>query len=201
MKIALISGSHRPDSESGRVARFIAKEIEANGHSTYVLELGKTPLPFWDESMWGKEGEASAAFAPISKELQSADAAVIIAAEWNGTVPAALNNFFHYTSVKEFGHKPAFIVSVCAGPVNGTYPVSELRLFSNKNNKLVYLPDHLIVRNVSKVLSDNSEDESSDAYVKERLTYSLNMLYSYAEALKPIRESDAWKVDKFNFGM
>ena len=72
---------------------------------------------------------------------------------------------------------------------------------SAKNNKLIYLPDHLIVRNVSKVFKENAEDERSDVYLRERLTYSLNMLYAYAEAMKPIRENDAWKEDKFNFGM
>lgn len=201
MKIAIISGSHRPDGESGRVARFIADEIENAGHSTYVLELGKNPLPLWDESMWGKEGDAASAFSDIKPELQSVDAVVVIAAEWNGTVPAALKNFFHYCSVAEFAHKPGFLVSVCAGPTNGAYPITELRMTSTKNNKLVYLPDHLIVRNVSKVLKDNPEDESSDAYIRERLSYSLNLLYAYAEAMKPIRIGEAWKEDKFNYGM
>ena len=201
MKIAIISGSHREKSESGRVGRFIQSQIEAQGHSTYVLDLAHTPLPLWDESMWGQEGVAAQAFAPVSTALQTVDAVVVIAAEWNGTVPAALKNFFHYCSVKEFAHKPGFIVSITSGGTNGAYPVAELRMTSTKNNKLVYLPDHLIVRNAGKVFMENAEDSSGDAYLRERLAYSLNMLYAYANAMKPIRESEVWMNDKYNFGM
>ena len=201
MKITLISGSHRSYSQSSRVAAFLADEIQKAGHTADVVDLAKTPLPLWDEGVWAGTGHAAEAWAPIKPRLKVADAVIIIAPEWNGTAPAALKNFFHFVSSEEFAHKPGLLVSVTSGGTNGAYPIAELRMTSSKNNKLVYVPDHLIVRNVGQILSDNPEDEGGDAYMRERAIYSLELLYAYAEALKPIRESALWHSDKFRYGM
>lgn len=205
MKIAIISGSHRPESQSGRVAEYLSKQIKAlrQGTETYVLDLGKNPLPFWDESMWGQEGVAKTAWEPISKELQSCDAAIVIAAEWNGTVPAALKNFFHFTSGQDLGHKAGLIVGI-SGSINGAYPISEMRSSSYKNCKICYMPDQLIIRHVGEILHEDERDGygDQDSYTKERIDYTLNVLFEYAEALNKVRASEVIQntPQKFAFG-
>lgn len=205
LKIALIAGTHRKDSQSGRIAEFMAGRVKAlvEGAETYVLDLGKKPLPLWDESMWGAEGVAKSAWQPVAAELADADAFVILAPEYNGTAPAALKNFFHYAGGKEFAHKPGLIVGV-SGSVNGAYPVADVRSFSAKNCKLVYIPDHLVVRHAGEILHEDARDGfgDQDAYMKERMDYSLNVLVEYAKSFKVIRESEAVKntPQKFAFG-
>jgi NAD(P)H-dependent FMN reductase len=205
MKIAIISGSHRPSGQSGRIADFLASRVESlkTEAQTYVLKLTHDMLPLWDESMWGQEGQAKEAYAPIAKELQSCDAAIVIAPEYNGTAPAALKNFFHYASGNDLGHKAGLLVGV-SGSINGAYPIAEMRSHSSKNCKICYMPDHLVVRHAAEVLKDDVKDDfkEDDAYMRERIDYTLNVFFEYAEALNKVRESDVVKntPQKYAFG-
>ena len=202
MTIAIISGSHREDSQSGKVAHYLAKQLEAKGVNTFVRELGKEPLPLWDEGMWQGKGDAFEAWQPLKAELQKCDGLIVVAAEWNGSAPAALKNFFHYPSMAELGHKPGLIVGVSAS-INGAYPVAELHMSSVKNCKLVYVPDHLIVRNVGSILNEEvnpEEHNETDLYMRERIEYSLGVFLEYADALKKVRASGKTETDKFGFG-
>ena len=47
MKIGIICGSHRPDSQSGKVARHIEKVLLDQGlcDATWLYDLGGNPLP------------------------------------------------------------------------------------------------------------------------------------------------------------
>ncbi len=123
---------------------------------------------------------------------------MIIAPEWHGQVPAGLKNFFLIAGKNEVGHKPALIVTV-----SSAYPVAKLRMSSYKNNRICYIPEQVIIRNVESVLNTNPEDNSPDAdsYFRERILWSLQVLRAYAEALKPVRESGITSNDSFGFGM
>lgn len=94
------------------------------------------------------------------------------------------------------------IVSVSSG-VGGSYPVAELRMSSYKNNRLCYIPEHLIIRDVESILNEDESknDKHSDSYIRERLQLTLNILKEYAIALKLVRESGAIETRKFNNGM
>lgn len=46
MKTGIIIGSHRHDSQSAKVASFVQKQLIGE---SFVLDLGKNPLPLWDE--------------------------------------------------------------------------------------------------------------------------------------------------------
>ena len=85
----------------------------------------------------------------------------------------------------------------------GAYPVAELRMSSYKNNRLCYIPEHLILRNIEKILNEKAEDndESADSYFRERISWALGILKGYAVALKSMRESTEIHHDKFGNGM
>ena len=57
----------------------------------------------------------------------------------------------------QLGHKPALIVTVSSAD-GGAYPVAELRMSSYKNNRICYLPEHVILRNVERILNDDAKD-------------------------------------------
>lgn len=199
MNITLISGSMKADGgQSTRIAGIIAAQLEADNHTTHHIEARQ--IPNWDESMWGieaKENQNPAAkiWAPLSEKLQKSDALIILAPEYNGTVPAALKNFFHCLSAKEAAHKATLLISVSASETNGSYPIAELRATASKNNKLVFIPDHLIIRNAEKVFTPDHDN----TYISDRLTYSLKMLTHYAEALKPLQTQEI--PNSYKFGM
>lgn len=200
MKITVISGSHRENSQSERVARYIEKVLKSQGAEASLITLAKNPLPLWDEGVW--EGDASwkKAWEPIALNLSASDGFVIISPEWSGMVPAGLKNFLLLCSAREVGHKPALIVSVSSG-IGGSYPVAELRMSSYKNTRLVYVPDHVIVRDAEKMLQGDDPAEEHDAHLRQRLSYSLEMLQEYAKALSLVRASGKINLKDFPFGM
>jgi NAD(P)H-dependent FMN reductase len=202
MKIGVISGSHRSPSQSEKVSRHMQEQLRSMGMDSWLFTLANNPLPLWDQSIWENSKDWENTLAPLKEELNACDGYVVVTPEWHGQVPAGLKNFFLLFSRFELGHKPALITAVSSGD-GGAYPVAELRMSSYKNNRLCYIPEHLVLRNVEKILNENSadNDEEADAYFRERINWSLGILQGYAEALKTMRASTAVFHDKFGNGM
>ena len=203
MKITIISGSHRPEGQSHKVAAVIQETLlDGICDECAIFSLAGNPLPLWDEGVWDGEQKWTVLLDPIRAELASSDAFVVISPEWHGQVPAGLKNFFLLFGKNELGHKPALIVTVSAGD-GGAYPVAELRMSSYKNSRLCYIPEQIIVRNVEKVLNKDAADNDarSDSYYRERISWALNILKSYATALTQVRASGVTETDKFKNGM
>ena len=203
MKFAIINGSHRQNAQSAKVARYIERQLQQQqpNDQTWRFDLTDNPLPLWDESIWDGDPTWQARLRPLSAELADSDALVVIAPEWHGMVPAGLKNFFLMWGKNELAHKPALIVAVSSG-VGGSYPVAELRMSSSKNNRLLYIPEQLIIRNVESVLNDDTEnDPEADTYYRERTDYALYVLRRYAESLRELRTDPEIFNAKFKNGM
>ena len=203
MRVALVIGSHRKDSQSAKVGRFLQEQIQALGdHECWTCDLGKDPLPLWDEEI-GTDAPHWHALDAINKNLGHTDALIVVAPEWHGMVPAALKNFFLVCGAGgTLAHKPALAVGLSAGP-GGAYPINELRTSSYKNNRLCYLPEHLIVRNCMIVMneSDTENDTEEHSYVSERSAYCVRQLLAYGVALAQVRASGAADLDTYPNGM
>lgn len=187
MKLLIISASQRAGSQSAKVGRYIAESSFLSPHamgyaSIHHLELCQFNLPFWD----GEEDNKGKHWPEIMQRVDEADALVLITPEWGGMASPLLKNFLLMCTREETAHKPALLISVSSG-IGGTYPIVEVKMNALKNNKLVPIPDHLIIRNVSNVLNAVPEGER-DIALRERVQYSLYMLHQYAQALAPIRE-------------
>ena len=204
MNITIVSGSHRKVSQSIKIAKAIKSALkpfkecdEAN-----IFDLANNPLPLWNEDLRKVGNPSNSLLESVSKKLAYSDAFIIISPEWHGMVPAGLKNFFLMWGKGELAHKPALIVTVSSGD-GGSYPVAELRMSSYKNNRICYLPEHLIIRNVESVFNDNEIDNnsSSQEYFENRLDYCLKQLLTYGKAFKQIRKSDAVSIKKYGSGM
>ncbi|UAW97134.1 NAD(P)H-dependent oxidoreductase [Halopseudomonas nanhaiensis] len=183
LKIAIVAGSNRSNSQTAKVARFIRQTLHQRFalplDDIAVIDLGSYPLPLWpadDVGPWGM----------FEKQLTRADALVILSPEYHGMASPAIKNFFLYASKTQLAHKPAMLTGVSAG-VGGAYPISELRASSYKNCRLCYIPEHLIVRGVEQVMNMPEPVSEDDRRVRARLEYNLDVLLRYAEALKPVR--------------
>ncbi len=201
MKFAIISGSTRSNPQSSKVASYVKTQLEEQlSQETYLLDLSKTTLKYWDETFWSDYDNFDPAWNLASKEIHSCDAIVIVAPEWNGMLPPALKNVFHLATKGEIANKPGLIISVSSG-INGVYPITELRLNSFKNTYINYIPQHVIVRNVNTVLNPEAVETESDKLTRERIDYTLKILKVYAEAFVSIRNSDIIKNNPFPYGM
>jgi NAD(P)H-dependent FMN reductase len=204
MNITIVSGSHRKVSQSIKIAKAIKSALkpfkecdEAN-----IFDLANNPLPLWNEDLRKVGNSSNSLLESVSNKLAYSDAFIIISPEWHGMVPAGLKNFFLMWGKGELAHKPALIVTVSSGD-GGSYPVAELRMSSYKNNRICFLPEHLIIRNVESVFNDNEIDNnsSSQEYFENRLDYCLKQLLTYGKAFKQIRKSDAVSIKKYGSGM
>lgn len=202
--MAIISGSHRNPSQSEKIARHIETVLkdQFDDVEPFVFTLADNPLPLWDQSVWEGDEQWTQRLAPLKEQFAQTDAFIIISPEWHGQVPAGLKNFFLLFNKFDLGHKPALIVAVSSG-AGGAYPVAELRMSSYKNNRLCYIPEHMIIREVEKVFNPNSQDndERSDGFYKERLNWCLEILMGYGKALKGMRETTNIHHEKFGNGM
>lgn len=179
--IALLIGSSRPDSQSAKVARYMSERLCALQSSlrTELIDLAQQPLPLWPAAPaehWPAHAEA----------LRRADALVLVTPEWNGMACPAVKNFFLYAGRDELAHKPALLVGVSSG-IGGAYPISELRASGYKNCRLCYIPEHLIIRQVERVMNGSETNGEEDLRIRERSDYALQVLLHYAEALAPLR--------------
>lgn len=204
MIVTIICGSQRQNSESFKVGKYLQAQIEARDEVGGVefIDLSNDGIPFWDDTWWTKDTQIHHVMAPHMEKLTKADALVIISPEWGGMVPGALKNFMLYWTQEYTGHKPAMLVSV-SSTINGAYPIAELRHSGYKNSKLVYLPDHLIVRNVKTMLNDHDPEggEGFDHDIRDRASYTINMLIEYAKVLKPLRSDPEILNKKYTNGM
>lgn len=203
MKIAFISGSGRKESQSGKVIRFAEAMFRKDfpNAETFILDLGKTPMPLFDEGLWDKNEFWRETWGPTSAQLKTCDAFVIAVPEWNGIAPGAMKNFFHICSEKELAHKPAMLIGVSSTTTGGAYPVAEMRMGTAKNSYIVYIPDHVLIRSIEKNLNGPEPVSDEDRYFRDRLEYSMKVLMEYAKAMQPIRTSGAVDFKKFPNGM
>lgn len=202
MKVGIICGSHRQNSQSIRVARWIEKRFSKIGitQRLSVLELATAQLPLWDEGMWSGEERWKKIWGVYSQDLSSCDSFVVIAPEYGGMVPPALKNLFLLASNQEFAHKPALIVGVTSGR-SGNYPVAELRMSSFKNTRICYLPDHMVLREVESLFMTDEPASKFETEVRTRLDYSLRLLAEYSKALALVRSSGVVDTKTFPFGL
>jgi NAD(P)H-dependent FMN reductase len=204
LKITVISGSHRIASQSEKVARFVEKTLHSENlcDQTWLFSLASNPLPLWDEGIWDADQQWQRRLQPISEQLAGSDAFVVVAPEWHGQVPAGLKNFFLMWGKGELSHKPALIVTVSSAD-GGAYPVAELRMSSYKNNRICYIPEQIIVRNVESVLNEDMEKNNQDAdrYFRSRIKWALGILREYALALTSVRASGITRNEEFKNGM
>lgn len=202
MKIGIISGSHRSPSQSEKVANYLNGRLIEAGVDTWVYALANNPLPLWDQSIWEGNKVWTERLQPVQKELTECDGFIVISPEWHGQVPSGLKNFFLLFSRAELGHKPALLTAVSSGD-GGAYPIAELRMSSYKNNRICYIPEHLILRNIESILNEDfsENDANSDAYYRERIDWALEILRGYVKALKSMRDTTPINNDKFGNGM
>jgi len=127
LKIAVIYGSVRKARQGIKAARFFINKLEQRGHEATLVDALEYPLPLLDKMYKEfEDGTASNAMISVGEILTAADGFLIISAEYNHSIPAALKNLLdHYQS--EYLYKPSGIVTYSAGPFGGVRGLANLR--------------------------------------------------------------------------
>ena len=110
MKIAVISGSHRP-CETHRISLFVKEELEKKGIEVFHYSLMDNPLPLWSEDAWDDDSDlVKNILNDLQEKISSCDAYVIMSPEWGGMVAPGLKNFMLMSG--SFRFKPAYLIIV-----------------------------------------------------------------------------------------
>lgn len=200
MTVALISGSPRPGSQSRRIADYIVRRQSTMFGATPIelIDLFELELPLWTGDFGAHPIKDTASKWPkISEALKRAEALIAVVPEHHGIVPPAFMNLLLHCQY-ELAHKPGLIVAISATD-GGAYPAAELRAAATKNNRLCWIPEQVIVRNVKHALTDDNPNPSDRT--KARLDYSLALLDQYRQVLKLVRESGVINHATFAFGL
>jgi len=193
MKITIISGSTRDNSESKKVASYLSFCFTRLNADNAILDLNDKRLPLYNAT---ENGPWELIWDEISRLLNQSDGFVFVSPEWDGMFSVGLHNMFHYVD-KELADKPVLLVGVSSGR-GGQYPLQQMRIMGYKNKRFVVIPESLYYDHIQESLIDN-------AFVNDRVTertdYALKVLIEYAKSLKLVRDSGVINYEKFPNGL
>jgi len=202
MRYAIVSGSHRLESQSIKVSKWLAKALERRKHKTDIIDLAEDAVPILNQAVLEGASDLSKKMKPSLKKIATADGIILVAPEWGSMVATGMKNFLTYVGSEHAAHKPTLLVGVSSNR-GGAYPISDLRMSGNNNSRMVYIPDYLIVQDVNNVLNDHDmkSKNTNDIYIKKRALYSLDVLDAYTKTLKEMRKTQDLLDEKYPFGM
>ncbi len=184
LNTAVIYGSARTNRQGIKVARFVANKLEGRGQSVSFIDSQRYELPLLDRMYKEFDMESAPAnMRSISESLEAADGFVVVSAEYNHSVPAALKNLLdHFQS--EYLYKPSAIVTYSAGPFGGVRALVNLRAILAELGTSS-IPSAFPVSRVQQAFDDdgNAVDESYE----RRIVKFLDEYEWYADAMRQKR--------------
>lgn len=126
-RVLVLVGSLRADSHNRRLAQAIADNAPAGLDVTIAEGLGE--LPFYNEDIDGEH--VPALVASFRDQVAAADRILVVTPEYNGTMPAVVNNALDWAS-RPFGagaikDKPLAVVGTSVGQYGGKWAHDDTR--------------------------------------------------------------------------
>lgn len=184
LNIAVIYGSARQVRQGIKLARFVVRKLEQREHNVTLVDTEEYRLPFLDQMYKEFEaGAASPAMKSVGGILDAADGFIVVSAEYNHSIPAALKNLLdHYQ--REYLYKPSAMVTYSAGPFGGVRALVNLRAILAELGT-PSIPSSFPVSHIHKAFDEdgNPLDHAYD----ERVIKFLDEFEWYAHALKRAR--------------
>jgi azobenzene reductase len=114
MKIAIIAGSNHGAATSTRLAAYIQHLAIQEQHEVTLVDLYRTPLPFYTPEDDGAQHEALMAF---KAAMLAADAIVLATPEYHSGISGVLKNALDHVGQDHFNNKAVLSVSSSGGAV------------------------------------------------------------------------------------
>lgn len=185
MNIAILYGSVRADRQGINAAKFIKQKLDDRNHEASIIDPLEFPLPFLDKMH--KEypsGKAPKMMETIHDILLKADGFVIVAGEYNHSIPPALKNMIdHFQS--EYFFKPSAIVSYSAGTFGGVRVAVHLRAVLAELG-MSSIPSTFPVSKIQDAFDE--EGKAVDKVYDRRVVRFLDEFEWYLRALKNERD-------------
>ena len=185
LNTAVIYGSARRSRQGIKAARFVIQKLQERGHAVTLVDSQEHQLPFLDLMYKEYEaGKAPEAMKTVGEILKTADGFVVVSAEYNHSIPAALKNLLdHFQS--EYLYKPSAIVTYSAGPFGGVRALVNLRAMLAELGT-PSIPSAFPVSHIRDAFDDDGYP--LDRAYDERIVKFLDEFEWYSIAMKQARE-------------
>jgi len=116
LNTAVIYGSARKSRQGIKAARFMVRQLEDRDHNVTLVDSQEFELPLLDKMFKEYEtGQAPEAMRKLSGILSAADGFIIVSAEYNHSIPAALKNLLDHYQCSNTAERPGRISDDSAG--------------------------------------------------------------------------------------
>ena len=175
-RIAVLVGSLRADSLNRKLAELLRDNAPA-GVTLDIVE-GLDQVPFYNEDVDGAEVPATAA--ALRERVGSADRVLAVTPEYNGTMPAVLNNAIDWIS-RPYGAgavvgKPFGVIGATPTPYGGKWAHGDTA-------RSARIAGALVVEDVTVSQPAVDVDPTTDPEVRAKLLAALRTLVESAPAV------------------
>ena len=127
LNIVVILGSVRRERVGIKPARYLVEQCKTRGHQVTLVDPVEFPLPLLDRMYKEYEtGQAPEILERLATIIKSADAYLIVSAEYNHSIPPALSNLLDHF-LEEYFFRPSAIACYSAGAFGGVRAAMQLR--------------------------------------------------------------------------
>jgi NAD(P)H-dependent FMN reductase len=185
--IPIVLGSVRRNRESIKVGRFALECLrQFSSVRSELLDLREMDIPIMEERLRFRRDPPPGAVL-FSSEINTADAIVIVAPEYNGGYPGVLKNALEYLK-DEYRRKPCGIITVSAVETGGILCLAALRQVMLQLGGLP-IPASLLVPRVQETFDPEGKPRDH-AFLKQAKSYFDELLW-FTEALAAQRRKAA----------
>ncbi|CAM3404057.1 NAD(P)H-dependent oxidoreductase [Nocardioides dubius] len=176
IRVAAIVGSLRADSLNRKIAEALRDQAPA-GVTVDIVE-GLAEVPFYNEDLDGEAGAPEAA-ANLRAQVADADRVLVVTPEYNGTMPAVLNNAIDWLS-RPYGAgalvgKPFAVIGATPTPYGGKWAHDDARRSAG-------IAGAKVVADIEVSQSALEGDILADEQVLGRLKGAVEALAAHSEA-------------------
>lgn len=185
--LKVIIASTRPGRKGPAIASWVVEEVAKHKEFLVeVLDLAEINLPFLDEihhpRLQKYEHEHTRSW---SRQIDSADAFIVVTPEYNYGFPAALKNALDFL-YNEWNYKPIGFVSY-GGVAGGTRAVQMLKQVVTAQ-KMMPLPESVNIPFFTKYLDEEDNFIADEGIIKCANIMLIEMV-KWTEALKSMRKA------------
>jgi len=149
--ILIIAGTHRPGSNTQKVAGTIHRHYLAAGQDAEIYSLAEMPADIFSPAAYATKPQAWLA---VQQRVLDARGLHVVTPEYNGSFPGVLKHFIDMLKFPEsFEKKPVAFVGNSAGVWGGLRAVEQLQMIFGYRNAYAF-PERVFIPAVHTKLDD-----------------------------------------------
>lgn len=179
MRIEIISGTDRPESNSLKVARYVAEIFRQEHNNVDLIDLAQLNPSDVAGGIYYTKG-AQGTFKEAEERVHRADGLVMVVPEYNGSYPGILKLFIDYWRYPAtFEYRPVAFIGLGA-KWGGLRPVEHLQQVFGYRNAYC-LPNRVFLSNIKSLLQDG---RVNDALIHDLMQTQARDFLKFIRALK-----------------